>query len=327
MPINGICTLVYGTDQIAKACDFFHDFGLREIGSHDGRHTFEVRDGSTVVVCEEDDPALPAAFLDTPGPREIIWGVDSQSNLDALVADLGTDRPVEIDDQGVAHTRDDAGIAIGFKVFAPHQIEQDAALGENSFPVGTRWNQPRVSFERATPGSLNHVVFGIPDVDRNVRFYTQRLGFRITDISRGVGVFMRCEGRHDHHSVLFMRLPAISFRHVSFGVQNIDEMMVGGAWMKAHGWDSKVGLGRHRVSSMLFYYFSNPAGGEAEFSADGDFLTDEWQPHVWDPVYGNLYWTARGSASTKTNMVPEAVPFQPPFRSLNDFDLPAKDSE
>ena len=42
-----------------------------------------------------------------------------------------------------------------------------------------------------------------------------------------------------------------------------------------------------------------PAGGQAELSADGDYLTDEWQPRLWAPNYGNIHWAGQ---------VPEGAP-------------------
>ncbi|HLY54800.1 MAG TPA: hypothetical protein VKS60_04545, partial [Stellaceae bacterium] len=55
---------------------------------------------------------------------------------------------------------------------------------------------------------------------------------------------------------------------------------------------SELGLGRHRASSMVFYYIKSPAGGQAEYSADSDYLTDDWKPRLWDAEYAQHHWVA-----------------------------------
>ena len=62
--------------------------------------------------------------------------------------------------------------------------------------------------------------------------------------------------------------------------------------MQRRGWSSKLGLGRHRISSTIYFYIENPAGGEAEYSADTDCLDDNWQPRIWEPLFGNQHWVA-----------------------------------
>jgi AcrR family transcriptional regulator len=57
---------------------------------------------------------------------------------------------------------------------------------------------------------IHHVVLGTPDVDAGVAFYTKRLGFRITDVSRGLGVFMRCDGRNDYDNLFLLKTPKLA---------------------------------------------------------------------------------------------------------------------
>jgi hypothetical protein len=77
------------------------------------------------------------------------------------------------------------------------------------------------------------------------------------------------------------------FHHANFGVEDIDEIMVGANYMTRRGWEpSHFGLGRHRVDSALFYYLPCPAGGEAEYGADADYIDDSWVPRDWiEPLF------------------------------------------
>jgi hypothetical protein len=57
-------------------------------------------------------------------------------------------------------------------------------------------------------------------------------------------------------------------------------------------WASKLGLGRHRISSTIYFYIESPAGGEAEYSADTDCLDDRLRPRLWGPLFGKQHWIA-----------------------------------
>jgi len=293
MALLGIETLLYGVDDLDVAARFYDDFGLEAVERDARGVRYRLPEGSSFVLRKSDDPDLPPAFLKGQGPREIVWGVDTQASLDAIAAELARDREVRTDPDGTLHTRDEAGINIGFRLFDRMDLGVSGAPSENNLSGVIRWNQHRKWYERATPKLINHVVFGVPDVDRAVAFYVERLGFRLTDIMRGFGMFMRCDGRHDHHNLFFFRGGGrLFFSHVSFGVETIDELMVGAMQMQRQGWTSDVGLGRHRISSLVFYYMDSPAGGQTEYSADSDYLDDDWKPRMWDQAFGQHHWLA-----------------------------------
>jgi catechol 2,3-dioxygenase-like lactoylglutathione lyase family enzyme len=293
MALLGIETLIYGVDDLDASLKFYDDFGLQSVERDAGGAVYRLPEGSSFVVRHSDDPRLPPKFLNGPGPREIIWGVDSSATLVAISAELGHDREVRQDTDGTLHTKDDSGIAIGFRVFDRQPLPVDPAPPENNLSEPVRWNRHRKWYERAAPKLINHVVFGVPDVDVAVAFYVDRLGFRITDIMRGFGMFMRCDGRHDHHNLFVFRGNGrLFFSHVSFGVETIDELMVGAMQMQRQGWTSDFGLGRHRISSLVFYYMNSPAGGQTEYSADSDYLDDDWTPRLWDQEFGQHHWLA-----------------------------------
>jgi hypothetical protein len=97
MAILGIESLIYGVEDMEKPCRFFEDFDLRRAASAAGVGRFDLPEGSHVLIHRRDDPALPQSSLVGDGVREVIWGVDTEAALEALVAGLSTDRKVKRD--------------------------------------------------------------------------------------------------------------------------------------------------------------------------------------------------------------------------------------
>ncbi|MGH7088705.1 MAG: VOC family protein [Stellaceae bacterium] len=315
MSIIGIESLVYGAEDAAAAIRFFEDFGLPRTGGANGSAgsaDFRLAEGSAVLIRAAEDPTLPSAAAPGSGPREVMWGVDTLQALGRIAAELARDREVGRGNDGTVHARDDSGLAIGFRLYE-RTPPLDPPQAENGLTAIRRWNQLRKWYRRARPQVLHHAVFGVPDVDKAVAFYVQRLDFRVTDMIRNVGVFMRCDGRPDHHNLFLHRGKEPRFNHAAFGVENIDELMTGVNEMQRLGWKSEEGLGRHRMTSIIFAYFDCPAGGACEYMCDSDYLTDSWEPHLWEPGFANHHWLSHWDKSVpapewKFRKLPQPLP-------------------
>ncbi len=296
MAIPGIESVVYGVDDIELCTRYFIDFGLSLTETTPDLRVFRLPEGSSVVLRTVNDPKLPGAVISGTGVRETIWGVDSQRSLDTLAEDLSRDRGVYIDEGGTAHFLTDCGLAMGLRVY--HRKDVTYAPDPINAPGRVnRVNQTRKWHKRAYPKTLNHVVFGVLDYWETAAFFKDRLGFRLSDHQKGVGVYMRADGAHEHHNIFFLNCnaPGIGgkpcFHHVNFGVEDIDELMVGYNYMMRRGWQQGfLGNGRHRISSSLFCYLASPAGGEIEYGTDGDYLDDNWVPREWEFRFGVASW-------------------------------------
>jgi catechol 2,3-dioxygenase-like lactoylglutathione lyase family enzyme len=294
MAIIGIETLGMRVEEIEESARFFDDLGLiRAADASPDEVRYVLAEGSSVTLQKAGDSNPHNASSPRSGLPELIWGVDDARTLDAIGSDLAKDRAVARSNDGTLRTHDDGGIPIGFRLY-PRKPPADAEQGENGLSAIKRWNRLRKWYDHARPQVLHHTVWGVPNVDEAVAFYVKRLDFRVTDMIRNVGVFMRCAGRPDHHNLFLHRGQKPFFNHVAFGVENIDEMMTGVNEMQRKGWVSKEGLGRHRMTSIIFCYFECPAGGSVEYMCDSDYLTDEWEPHLWDPGFANHHWLAQG---------------------------------
>jgi catechol 2,3-dioxygenase-like lactoylglutathione lyase family enzyme len=297
LAIIGIESLVYGVEDVAACTQFFDDFGLPLQSQSPAVSTFVLEEGSKVVLRHMNDRTLPSTVMAGPGVREVVWGVDTADGLKELADDLRRDREIVEDADGVVHFKTDCGLPFALRVFAKRRIVT-APDPVNAAATVNRLNRPRKWRLRARPKVINHVVFNVIDVEKSFAFVRDRLQFRATDFQRGFGIYARCDGAQQHHNLFFVNaslpFPGFDgkprFNHANFGVEDIDEIMVGANHMERCGWPKSVlGLGRHRIDSALFFYLPSPAGGEAEYGADADCIDDGWVPRDWiNPLFGYL---------------------------------------
>ena len=296
MPIVGIETALYGVEDLTASSKFFEDFGLPLLDKNESESHFKLEEGSNVILRPLNDPSIPESKYVGTGVKETIWGVDSEASLDRLVNDLSRDREVIRDGDGVAHFLSDCGMALGLKVFNRKKVTY-APDPINSSGNVNRLNQHRKWRRRALPKTYNHVVFGVADYKASTAFFRDRLGFRLTDHQKGIGMYLRADGAYEHHNLFLMdyNTPGVGgvprFHHSNFGVEDIDELMIGANILMRNGYEPGfLGTGRHRISSALFSYWKCPAGGEAEYGTDTDYLDDNWTPREWEFRFGTMIW-------------------------------------
>lgn len=298
MPLTGIAEIVFAVEDLPSCIAYFEDFGLNRVTSDSGTAAFEVLSGQRVTLLALGDSRVPPSSLTGAGVHETIWAVPYQADLDMLVRDLQSDHDIRADADGTVHLVTPFGQAIGLRVFQTRPFASPTSP-TNTPGVINRLNTPRKWMDRARPKTISHCVWGMLDVDEAMTYYTTRLGFRLTDIQKGVGCYIRCGRSTNHHNIALASadLPQFGFsgkfefHHVNFGVTDIDEIMAGKNFLERRGHDtSGMGLGRHRISSELFLYMKSPAGGEVEYGADCDQVDEHWRPRLWSASFAAFYW-------------------------------------
>ena len=287
MTIIGIDTVVYGVQDMAKGRKFFADWGLTRVKSGKSESIFATGEGTRVVLRPLGAKGLPPAPGTGPSAREVIWGVKSKRELDRLTKDLACDREVTTDRDGTVHAVDPNGFGIGFRVWRHRRLKPSRAA-VNAPGHRERLGRRGLLYDRARPVRLGHVVFTAPDFKEAERFYTQRLGFKVSDRQKGLAVYLRCRDGSDHHNLFFMKTadPTPKFNHLAFEVRDVHEVFGGGIHFGGRGWPTLIGPGRHPVSTAYFWYFKNPCGGAVEYFADCDFPTADWTPRAYTPKPG-----------------------------------------
>jgi catechol 2,3-dioxygenase-like lactoylglutathione lyase family enzyme len=278
----GIDAVIFGAKDMAQARKLFADFGLAKKTDTKSRLVFATEIGSEIIIRPSNAKDLPPPISVDSEFREVIWGVKTPKDVARIAKDLARDRDVREDSDGTIHAIDDSGVPFGVRVWR-HRSEpkRAAALPLNAPGARHRVDAPSPMYERAKPFRIGHIVFTVPDVRKAERFYTQRLGFSLSDrYAGGAATFLRWAARSDHHNLFMFRQPSriVDLHHLAFEVHDIHEVFGGGLHFTGRGWKTAVGPGRHPISSAYFWYFANPLGGMLEYFSNPDFVTEAWKP-------------------------------------------------
>ncbi|SKA12956.1 Glyoxalase/Bleomycin resistance protein/Dioxygenase superfamily protein [Enhydrobacter aerosaccus] len=117
---------------------------------------------------------------------------------------------------------------------------------------------------------IGHTVVFVSDLDRSRCFYTEVLGFKVSDaypdaMMPGGMVFLRCNG--DHHCLALVGggsgAPDKSLHHIAFELATLDEVFRARDHLKAAG-ARIVYEGRRRAGCQIAVEFLDPDGHHLE---------------------------------------------------------------
>lgn len=137
-------------------------------------------------------------------------------------------------------------------------------------------------------GKMGHAVLMVRDIDASVRFYTQVLGFKVSDVYpdsmvEGRMVFMRFND--DHHGLgLVGQAPGVSehreLHHIAFEVPTIDDVFRARDFLLKNGVQIDF-HGRRRAGSQISVEFRDPDGHCLEIFWGLDKV--QWEGEVRPP--------------------------------------------
>ncbi|NNN30300.1 glyoxalase [Streptomyces sp. S3(2020)] len=295
MGIQRIESATYSIDDLGECIRFFDDFGLFLVERTDEHAVFETRTGQTLHLDTDPGPLLPPAVENGPTLREVVWGVDTPQELDRLVAAAGKDREVRESADGVHHTVDESGFGVGLTLARPRPAPVTPRPA-NALGSVERWNSALGPIERVRPLRMCHVALNIRKEGRQeaVAFYTDRLGFRPTDVVEPMGVFMQAPGDDDQHTMLLCHRPdRAGVNHIAYEVPGFDDVIEGGNHMIDKGWREARRLGRHTVGSNVFRFVHAPCGGRVEYAADMDRVDDGYETRHHETTPPHHIWALR----------------------------------
>lgn len=282
MALHRLTTITIGVPNVAETAAYYTEFGLTRCGEA----AFTTVDGGE---------QLRIVHAPTRRLVELGVGADDPDDLHRIASRLaGLGAAHTLDDQRLTTT--DPGTAVKVTIMPSERIIRAAApVPSYNGPGRTeRVNARAQAVLRATPvrpRKLGHVVLGSTDHEASHRFFTDGLGFKVSDEAPGVAAFLRCSS--DHHNVLLQPAPVRFLHHTSWEVEDVDEIGRGAHRMleghpERHIW----GLGRHHIGSNFFWYLKDPAGNFSEYYSDLDCILDDaaWKPEAFDDMRMIYNW-------------------------------------
>lgn len=282
MALHLMATVTVGVPNLAETRAYYEEFGLTP--TQDG--WFASTEGGDQLRLVESPLRRLVGFT---------IGVDDEDDLGRAA--------VRLDRLGVAHRREGDRLisrdpATGTEVtleIRPRLVQEPVEATPYNGPgrfdrIGNR--APGILYETPIrPRKLGHLVLGTVDYAISFRYFVEGVGFKVSDMVKEAGCFMRCTT--DHHNLLLLRTPVTFLHHTSWQVRDVDE--VGRAAMQMleghperHIW----GLGRHHVGSNFFWYLKDPAGNFSEYYSDTDCIIEDqlWKPETFEGVLGLYSW-------------------------------------
>lgn len=286
----------YAVTDLAAEAAFYRDvWGLKDAGEKDGMLHFAAEGHDELYVVRLR--AAEQQRIDI-----ITLAADSRADVDALhakVAAYGCQivfAPRDLDTLGGGY---------GFRFFSkdglPFEISSDVARG--SARDLTRWE--------GIPQKISHIVLHSPDHQAMVRFFTDVLGFKVSDWLGDFMCFLRCN--EWHHRIALLPGPAC-LNHVAYDMLGVDDMMRGIHRLKQKGTDIRWGPGRHTAGNNTFSYFTTPAGFAVEYTAELEQVDDatwEAKVHTPAPMVMDQWGVGIGGPQTMPHPAPDAGLFQP----------------
>jgi predicted enzyme related to lactoylglutathione lyase len=286
----------YGVEDFAAERAFYaDDWGLVEVAGDDEMAWFKTHghDEHHVVRLHKSD----ANHVEV-----IAFAADTRADVDALhgkVVAAGC---------RIVHAPQDLaspGGGYGFRFFSPDGLpfEISAEVARSTKRAMARWE--------GMPVKISHIVVHSPDHHALVAFFTEVLGFKVSDWLGDFMCFLRCN--EAHHRVAILPGPPC-LNHVAYDMLTVDDMFRGAHRLKQRGTDIRWGPGRHTAGNNTFSYFVTPGGFAVEYTSEleeVDFEHHQHQVHAPAPLVMDQWSIGVGGPQTMPHPKPDARLFQP----------------
>ena len=150
---------------------------------------------------------------------------------------------------------------------------------------------------------LGHIAYFTPDLPKAIEFYSDVLGFRISDWIGDYFVFMRCNP--DHHTVNFFKGERAHMHHIAFELANFEHLKTACDTLARNKIDLSWGPVRHGPGHNISIYYRETDDQIIELFTELDRMPDEalgyfeprpWhrdnpqRPKVWEPGPTSNIW-------------------------------------
>lgn len=282
MALHRLTSVTMGVPNVAETADYYAEFGLQPAA--DGWFT-TLDAGRQLRIVHAPTRRLVALHIGVDDYDDLARSADNLARLGVLFERSAT---------SVSAVEKATGTRATLEV-APRLTQDPVPATAYNGPGRLERQDYRapgvLRATRVMPRKLGHAVVGSTDLAVTSSFFVDGLGFKISDMIKGAGSFLRCST--DHHNLLILAAPVNFLHHTSWQVDDVDEVGRGAcAMLEDHPERHIWGLGRHHAGSNFFWYLKDPAGNFSEYYSDMDCIIDDqlWQPEVMEGAKGLFSW-------------------------------------
>src|SRR5947209_12075083 len=283
--------VLWATDVVAQA-RFYHQvmgLDLRKVSDGSTDQDVSLEDANMFLALGDEHHCL-GLFNDirpisTNGRRPVqrtslhhlAFDVDTDAELAALAARLQLSN-VELR----LEPRDgdpEMGDTLWFNDPDGNQIEISVTPDELSVPSPAPARNGRPAIR---PLGLQHVALQTTHLETMVDFYTEALGFDISDWLLRECVWLRCTS--NHRTVIFTQGNKQGIDHIGYAISNGTELLHWADYLSRHQIPVLWGPGRHGAGNDLFLRFADPEGIHIELSTELQQYYDQdvtTPPRLW----------------------------------------------
>jgi 3,4-dihydroxy-9,10-secoandrosta-1,3,5(10)-triene-9,17-dione 4,5-dioxygenase len=285
MKITELSHVVIGTPDLGK----WRDYGTKVLGMA----AIDAPDGSLYLKMDGRD----FRFLIQKGEKDELfasgWSVSDEGSFHAVRADLeksGTEIKRGIDAerklrkvQDFFSFKDPAGLR--------HEVSWGPIAAFTKFvsPLGT-------NFITGDLG-MGHAVLPTGDIDATVKFWTEVMGFGVSDLlhltlAEGVPpirvYFLHCAAGRQHSLAFAELTDPTGCNHLMVEVDSMDEVGRALDRVDQNGVKLTLTLGRHVNDDMISFYMMTPGGFQMEYGTGGS--VKDWSTYkVFESTRGS-HW-------------------------------------
>jgi len=157
---------------------------------------------------------------------------------------------------------------------------------------------------------VSHVGLNVSDVERSIKFYTEILGFKLSDRNDFGMAFLR--NQNDHHTIALAKGPAdgtgappdkyLTFHHMALEVDKVEDLFTAREFLKNNGIEIEF-EGRRGPGCNVGIEFRDPDGYSLE-------LTCQMEQIGWNGSArpASMHRRASSLEDALANPVPDAEP-------------------
>ena len=181
------------------------------------------------------------------------------------------------------------GQAIRCTLPSEHVLELYAEAEQLGTQVGVLNPDPWPSEQAGiAPSRLDHMLVTAEDVQTNVDFFTQVLGFRMSErivpdqnSDELLGAFLFCANKA--HDIAFVKGPNGKLHHYAFWLDSWNDILRAGDTLSRNNLKIDIGPTRHGITRGTTIYFFGPNGNRNEVFSGG---------YITYPDFPSITWTA-----------------------------------